>query len=65
MAKKTRLTATAEKIGAAAGRADRKARKVAEAAKVARTELAGLTKRVESLARDLKKATNRVHRALR
>lgn len=65
MAKKTRLAATAEKLGAAAGRADRKARKIAEAAVVAREELADLTKRVESLARDLKKATDRVHRALR
>ncbi|HUL16737.1 MAG TPA: hypothetical protein VLV88_12120 [Terriglobales bacterium] len=65
MAKKTRLAVTAEKIGAAAGKADRRARKVSEAAKVAREELAGLTKRVESLARDLKKATKRVHRALR
>jgi Tfp pilus assembly protein FimV len=65
MARKTRLTAAAVKIGTAAGRADRTARKVARAAQVAREELAELSKRVEELARDLKKARSRLKQALR
>ena len=65
MAKKTKLTAAAVKIGTAVGRADRTARKVARAAQVAREELTALSKRVEALARDLKKARNRVRKALR
>ncbi len=55
MAKKTKLTAAAVKIGTAVGRADRTARKVARAAQVAREELTALSKRVEALARDLKR----------
>ena len=49
MARKTRLTTAAVKIGTAVGRADRTARKVAKAAEVAREELAELSKRVEEL----------------
>jgi prefoldin subunit 5 len=65
MAKKTRLTVAAEKVGSAAGRANRTARKVAKAAQVAREELAELTERIEALAGDLKKASKRVRKALR
>jgi hypothetical protein len=48
-----------------AGRADRTARKVAKAAQVAREELAELSKRVDELARDLKRARSRLKQALR
>ena len=65
MAKKTRLTAAAVKIGAAVGRADRTAHKVAKAVQTARAEVADLSKQVEKLARDVKKASRRVKRALR
>lgn len=65
MAKKTKLTASAMKIGTVLGRADRTARKVARAAAVAKEELADLSKRVEGLARDLKKARTRLRQALR
>ncbi len=65
MAKKARLTAAAVKMGTAAGRADRTARKVAKTAQVAREELAELSKRVEELLSDLNKARNRLKQALR
>ena len=65
MAKKTRLTKAAVKIGTAVGRADRTAHKMARAAMVAREEIADLSKQVEKLAGDLKKASKRVKRALR
>jgi seryl-tRNA synthetase len=64
MAGNAKLNAAAKKIGAAAGRADRKAHKVAAAAKVARKELTALNKRLDVLARDLKRATKRVQAAL-
>lgn len=65
MAKKARLKAAAEKIGAAIGRADRTARKVGKAAHVAREDLAELTKQIEGLARQLKKTSARLKRTLR
>jgi hypothetical protein len=65
MSKNTRLTRAAVKIGTAAGRADRTAHRVADAAKAAADELLVMRKRVEALARDLKKARKRVQRALR
>ncbi len=65
MANKARLTATAEKIGTAVGRAERTARKVGKAAKVARGELAHLTKQIEALARTLKKSGERLKRSVR
>ncbi len=42
------------------GRADRTARKVEKAARVAKEELTQLSKKVEALARDLKKASERL-----
>jgi len=65
MAKKTKLTAAAVKIGTAAGRADRTAHKIARAAHAAREELAELSKRVDELGRDLKIASQRLKRAFR
>ena len=65
MARKTKLTAAAAKIGTAVGRADRTARMVAIAAGVAREELADLTKQVEALGRQLKKTSIRLRKALR
>ena len=46
MANKSKLTAAAVKIGTTLGRADRTARAVGEAAKVAGEQLAELTKQV-------------------
>ncbi|MBI3669203.1 MAG: hypothetical protein HY237_05430 [Acidobacteria bacterium] len=65
MAKKSQLTAVAVKIGTALGRADRTARTVGEAAKVAREQLTELTKQVEALARELKKTRERLKHAVR
>ncbi len=65
MAKKTRLTSAAVKIGTAVGRAHRTARKVGKTAEVAREELTELRKQVEALARELKKSSQRLKRALR
>jgi phage-related tail protein len=65
MANKARLTATAERIGTAVGRAERTVRKVGEAAKVAREELTHLTKRIEALGRELKKSSERLKRSVR
>jgi polyhydroxyalkanoate synthesis regulator phasin len=68
MAKKTGLTKAAERIGAAVGSADRKAhqtvKKVTHASKVAKQELASISKEVESLKKRLQKATKRLQKAL-
>jgi hypothetical protein len=65
MAKKTRLTAASSRIGAAVGRADRTARKVAKAVRVAREELTQLSRKVKALGRDLEKTKKRLKRTLR
>jgi hypothetical protein len=54
----------AKKIGAAIGKADRTAHKVARAGIVAREELVQLSKQVESLKRQLQKTTKRLKSAL-
>lgn len=54
----------AEKIGAAVGKADRTARKVAKAGKLAKSELADIKKQVEALGKQLQKTTKRLQRAL-
>jgi hypothetical protein len=64
MAKNTRLKKVAVKIGTAAGKVDRTARKVAAAGVVAKEELAEIAKQVESLKRQLVKTTKRLQRAL-
>ncbi len=64
MARKSRIKQAAESIGAAMGKADRTAHKVAKAGAVAKEELVQLSKQVESLKRQLQKTTKRLRRAL-
>jgi seryl-tRNA synthetase len=64
MAKKNKLAEVAVKIGAAVGRADRKAHQVAKAGALAKKELAQISKQVEALKRQLQKSTKRLKRAL-
>ena len=61
---KNRLKKAAENIGAAVGRADRTAHKVAKAGKVAKQELAAISKQVEALKKQLQKTTKRLKRTL-
>jgi hypothetical protein len=65
MDKSSKLTQAAEKIGAAMGKADRTAHKVAKAGKVAKQELAAISKQVEALKKQLQKTTKRLGIALR
>ena len=65
MARKSRLTKVAVKIGSAMGKADRTAHKIARAGRVARRELADISKQVEALKRQLRKTTQRLQHALR
>ena len=65
MAKKTKLTQAAEKVGAVMGRADRTAHKIAKAGVVAKKELAAISKQVEALKQQLQKTTKRLKHALR
>jgi hypothetical protein len=65
MAKKSRLTKVAVKIGSAMGKADRTAHKIARAGRVAKRELADISKQVEALKRQLLKTTARLRRELR
>ena len=64
MARKSRLTRVAVRIGAAMGKADRRAHKVAKAGALAKKELEGLAKQVDALKRQLQKSTKRLKRAL-
>jgi prefoldin subunit 5 len=64
MAKKSKLTRVAVKIGAAMGRADRKAHQVARAGTVAKKELQAISKQVDALKRQLQKASKRLKSAL-
>ena len=64
MARKTRLSRVAVKIGAAMGRADRKAHQIAKAGVLAKKELADISKQVDVLKRQLQKTTRRLKRAL-
>ena len=61
---RNQLKHAAKKIGAAMGKADRTARKVAKAGMVAREELIHLSKQVESLKRQVQKTTKRLKNAL-
>ena len=65
MARRSRLRQVAVKIGAAVGRADRTAHKVAKAGVLAKKELEDISKQVEALKRQLRKTTKRLKRALR
>lgn len=64
MARKNRLRRAAETVGAAVGRADRTAHKVAKAGAVAKQELAAISKQVEALKKQLQKTTKRLKRTL-
>ncbi len=64
MAKKTKLTQVAEKIGGTIGKADRKAHKVVEAGALAKEELLEIAKQVGALKHQLEKTTKRLKRAL-
>ncbi|HTR47284.1 MAG TPA: hypothetical protein VMM16_07880 [Verrucomicrobiae bacterium] len=61
---KSKLTKTAATIGAAIGKADRTARKVAKAGVIARKELDDLAKEIDSLKKRLLKTTKRLKKAL-
>jgi seryl-tRNA synthetase len=64
MAKKSKLTQVAVRIGAAMGRADRKAHQVAKAGVLAKKELQAISKQVDALKRQLQKTTKRLKNAL-
>ncbi|HEY6442516.1 MAG TPA: hypothetical protein VIY66_04165 [Candidatus Acidoferrales bacterium] len=64
MAKTNRLTNAAVKIGAAMGKADRTAHKVAKAGVLAKSELEDISKQIDALKRQLLKTTRRLKRAL-
>ncbi|HXM94480.1 MAG TPA: hypothetical protein VOA64_09545 [Candidatus Dormibacteraeota bacterium] len=64
MAKKSKLTQVAVKIGAAMGKADRTAHHVAKAGLLAKKELEDISKQVDALKRQLQKTTKRLKRAL-
>lgn len=64
MAKTNRLTKAAVKIGAAMGKADRTAHKVAKAGVLAKSELEDISKQIDALKRQLLKTTRRLKKAL-
>lgn len=64
MAKKDRLTDVSVKIGTALGKADKRARKVAEAGVIAKEELQEIAKQVDALKKQLAKTTARLKKAL-
>ena len=64
MAKKSRLTQVAVKIGTAMGKADRKVQKVAKAGSLAKKELDDISKQVDALKHQLQKTARRLKRAL-
>lgn len=64
MASKNKITRAAGKIGAAIGKADRTAHKIARAGVIAKGELDDISKQVEALRRQLVKTTKKLKRAL-
>ena len=64
MAKKSKLTQVAVKIGSAMGKADRKVQKVAKAGTLAKKELDNISKQVDALKRQLQKTAKRLKLAL-
>src|SRR5260370_3296305 len=64
MAKKSKLTQVAVKIGSAMGKADRRVQKVAKAGTLAKKELDDISKQVDALKRQLQKTAKRLKRAL-
>ena len=65
MARNSKLNRAAMKIGAAMGKADRTAHKVAQAGVIAKEELAAISKQVGLLKKQLQKTTKRLKHALR
>jgi uncharacterized tellurite resistance protein B-like protein len=61
---KSKLTKVAASIGGALGKADRKAHQVVKAGKVAKEELADISKQVDELKRQLQKTAKRLKKAL-
>jgi hypothetical protein len=64
MARKLDLNKAAVKIGAAIGKADRTAHKVAKAGAIAKKELDEISKQLDVLKRQLVKTSRRVKKAL-
>ena len=64
MAKKSKLTDVAVKIGTAMGKADRRAHKIAKAGGMAKKELEDISKQIDDLKKQLLKTTKRLKAAL-
>jgi hypothetical protein len=64
MAKKDKITEVSVKVGAALGKAERKARKIANVGDVAKQELKAISKQVDELKKQLAKTTKRLQKAL-
>ncbi len=65
MAKKSKLTQVAVKIGTAMGKADRTAHRVAKAGSAAKKELADIAEQIDSLTKQLLKTKKRLQKALK
>ena len=64
MAKKDKITQVSVKVGAALGKAERKARKIAQVGDVAKEELKAISKQVDEMKNQLAKTTKRLQKAL-
>jgi hypothetical protein len=64
MAKKDKITQVSVKLGAALGKAERKARKIAQVGNVAKEELKAISKQVDEMKKQLAKTTKRLQKAL-
>jgi hypothetical protein len=64
MAKKDKITQVSVKVGAALGKAERKARKIAQVGSVAKEELKAISKQVDEMKKQLAKTTKRLQKAL-
>jgi len=64
MAKKSRLTTSSSENRIRHGQGDRKAHQIVKAGKLAKKELADISKQVDALKRQLQAATKRLKRAL-
>jgi hypothetical protein len=64
MAKKDKITQVSVKVGAALGKAERKARKIAQVGNVAKEELKAISKQVDEMKKQLAKTTKRLQKAL-
>ena len=64
MAKKDKITQVSVKVGAALGKTERKARKIAKVGDVAKEELKAISKQVDEMKKQLAKTTKRLQKAL-